>query len=109
MVTNSKKADWGVIRQSSAFHHLMQQKKAFILPSTIFFMVFYFILPVLTAFTSSLDGKVIGAINWAYIYAFAQFIMTWVLSHMYLKKAREFDQLAKKVKDDVEGKGESAK
>lgn len=83
----------------------MRKKRAFIIPATIFFLVFYFTLPVLAAFTTVLNGKVIGAINWAYIYAFAQFVMTWVLSHMYLSKANQFDELIEQAKREASERG----
>lgn len=97
--------DWKTIRQTHSFQELMRQKRVFIIPATVFFFVFYFTLPILTAFTTVLNGKVIGAMNWAYLYAFAQFVMTWSLSHLYMKKANQFDQLSKKVKEEATGKG----
>lgn len=98
--------DWKKIEQSTYFRQLIQEKRAFVIPATIFFLLFYFTLPILTAFTTVLNGKVIGAINWAYTYAFAQFVMTWVLSHLYLRKAARFDQLVQQVKQDT-GRGVS--
>lgn len=103
--TTSRGSDWKAIRQTSAFQELMRQKRAFVIPATIFFFVFYFTLPVLTAFTTALNDKVVGAINWAYVYAFAQFAMTWGLSHLYMRKANQFDHLAKKVKDEAVQRG----
>jgi uncharacterized membrane protein (DUF485 family) len=94
-----------MIRQTSAFQELMRQKRAFIIPATIFFFVFYFTLPFLTAFTTVLNEKAVGAINWAYVYAFAQFAMTWGLSHLYMRKANQFDQLSKKVRDSAAREG----
>jgi len=71
----------------------MRQKKAFIIPATIFFVIFYFGLPVLTGFTTLLDAQVIGSISLAYLYAFAQFAMTWILMHLYLSRANRWDEL----------------
>lgn len=101
----SIETDWKTIRGTHSFQELMRQKRAFIVPATVFFFIFYFTLPFLTAFTTVLNGKAVGAINWAYIYAFAQFAMTWGLSHLYIKKANQFDQLSKKVKEETVGKG----
>jgi hypothetical protein len=47
-------------------------------------------LPFLTAFTTVLDVNVIGAINLAWIYAFAQFAMTWILMHLYVSRANRW-------------------
>ncbi len=102
------KNDWNNIAQSASFQELIRQKKAFIIPATIFFIVFYFTLPVLTSFTTVLNGKAIGVINWAYMYAFAQFAMTWILCHMYMSKASKFDKLVEEVKKETENKGVKA-
>ncbi|WP_226375469.1 DUF485 domain-containing protein [Effusibacillus dendaii] len=91
--------------QSSAFQSLIAQKRNFIVPATVFFLVFYFILPILTGFTTSLNGKVIGVINWAYLYAFAQFIMTWGLCHLYMSKANGYDKLVDQIKQEFGAKG----
>ncbi len=58
--------EWVRVERTSAFRELTQKRKAFIIPATIFFLVFYFGLPFLTAFTTVLDVNVIGAINLAY-------------------------------------------
>ncbi|MFM1655378.1 DUF485 domain-containing protein [Brevibacillus sp. B_LB10_24] len=100
--------DWDKVVQSPAFRELMRQKKSFIIPATIFFIVFYFMLPLLTAFTTSLNGRAIGAINWAYLYAFAQFAMTWIICHLYASKATNFDKIVEQVKKEAEGKGVKA-
>ncbi len=85
--------EWVRVERTSAFKELVRKKKAFIIPATIFFLVFYFGLPVLTGFTTVLDRPVIGAINLAYLYAFAQFAMTWILMHLYLSRANKWDDL----------------
>lgn len=97
--------NWSRVVQTGSFQELIRQKRSFIIPATIFFFLFYFILPILTAYTTVLNGKAVGAINWAYIYAFAQFVMTWGLCHLYMKKANKFDELVNKVKQEVTDKG----
>lgn len=85
------------IEKSRSFRQLMKEKKAFFVPSIIFFMLFYFSLPVLAVYTTVLEGKVLGEITWAWVLAVAQFIMTWTLCIIYVKKAAHFDQLADEV------------
>ncbi|MCA3748319.1 MAG: DUF485 domain-containing protein [Rubrobacter sp.] len=89
----SREEEWVRIERTPAFKELMRQKKAFIIPATIFFVVFYFGLPVLTGFTTLLRVQVIGSISLAYLYAFAQFAMTWILMHLYLSRANRWDEL----------------
>ena len=88
-----KHEEWVRVERTSAFQQLMREKKAFIIPATIFFLIFYFLLVALTAFTNILSAKAFGPITWAYVYAFAQFPMTWILSHIYLNRANKWDKL----------------
>ena len=91
--------EWVRVERTSAFKELIQKKKAFIIPATIFFLVFYFGLPFLTAFTTLLDARVIGAINLAYLYAFARFALTWILMHVYVSRAKKWDDLVERARD----------
>ena len=99
--------EWVRVERTSAFQELTRKRKAFILPATIFFLVFYFGLSFLTAFTTVLDVNVIGAINLAYIYAFAQFIMTWVLMHLYVSRANGWDNLVDRAREEAAESGEA--
>ena len=71
------------------------KKRRFIIPMTIFFMIFYFLLPIFTSYTTFLNTPAIGDISWTWIFAFSQFIMVWVLSSIYVRKASSFDKEAK--------------
>jgi len=86
------KTDFVKVADSSRFKTLIQARKKFIVPLTIFFLVFYFALPVLTSYTTFLNTPALGDISWAWIFAFAQFIMTWVLCIVYVKKSVSFDK-----------------
>jgi uncharacterized membrane protein (DUF485 family) len=99
--------EWVRVERTSAFKELVQRKRAFIIPATIFFLLFYFGLPFLAAFTTVLNVKVIGPLTLAYIYAFAQFAMTWILMHLYVRQANKWDDLVDRARveaaDEVEG------
>ena len=99
--------EWVRIERTSAFKELTQKRKAFIIPATIFFLVFYFGLPFLTAFTTVLDVDVIGAINLAWIYAFAQFAMTWILMHLYVSRANGWDDLVDRARHEAGSAGQT--
>ncbi|WP_342045535.1 DUF485 domain-containing protein [Bacillus sp. OTU530] len=86
--------DYTQIVQSSEFKQLLQAKKKFIIPMTIFFFTFYFILPILTSYSNVLNTPAIGEITWAWVFGFAQFVMTWALCILYSKKAQSFDKLS---------------
>ncbi len=94
-------AEWVRVERTSAFKELVRRKKAFIIPATIFFFVFYFGLPALAGFTTVLDSYAIGSINWAYVYAFAQFAMTWILMHLYVSRANRWDDLVDRARHEA--------
>lgn len=84
--------DWNLIANDPAFAALQAAKRRFILPATIFFFVYYMTLPVLVGFFPALmKTPVWGKVNWAYIYALSQFIMTWTLCALYVRAARKWD------------------
>jgi uncharacterized membrane protein (DUF485 family) len=89
--------DYSAIVQSSEFQQLLKEKKKFIIPFTLFFLVFYFTLPIMTSYSSVLNHSFYGHITWAWVFAFAQFIMTWALCMIYSKKAARFDRLSEEV------------
>lgn len=101
----SASTDYTEIVQSQSFQELLRKKRKFIVPLSIFFMVFYFSLPVLTSYSTVLNSNAFGAISWAWILAFAQFIMTWTLCVLYSKKAATFDILVEKIKKEAKGRG----
>ena len=87
-------------RQFKAFEH---HKKTFIIPITAFFLAFYMGLPLLAAFGHGVLNKpVFGAITLAWVYAFAQFVMTWTLCGIYAVKARGFDKLAQELRAEID-------
>jgi uncharacterized membrane protein (DUF485 family) len=86
----------------------MRRKKAFIIPATIFFLVFYFGLPILAAYTTVLNFTVVGAITGAYVYAFAQFAMTWILMHLYVSRANRWDGIIDRARHEA-AEGEISK
>ncbi|MDN4523223.1 DUF485 domain-containing protein [Fictibacillus fluitans] len=97
--------DYSSIASSPSFQNLLRQKKKFLLPMSIFFLVFYFALPIMTSYSTTLNENAIGSISWAWVFAFSQFVMTWVLCILYSRKAVKFDQMA----DDVLAQTEKEK
>lgn len=85
------------ISESKEFKALKKRKVKFILPITIFFLLFYISLPILTSYTTILNEPAIGDITWVWILALAQFIMTWTLCMIYVSKANGFDKDAEKI------------
>ncbi len=88
---SGEKIDYTAVEQSEEFQQLMTKRKKFIIPYTIFFLAFYFLLPIFTSYTTFLNQPAIGEISWVWLFAFAQFLMTFVLCTVYVKKASTFD------------------
>ncbi|WP_374020316.1 DUF485 domain-containing protein [Paenibacillus thiaminolyticus] len=101
-----ERVNYGQMANSSRFHTLIQSKKRFIIPLTIFFFLFYFALPILTSYTTILNRPAVGAISWAWVFAFAQFIMTWVLCVLYARRAAKFDKLVAEINQEWSGEHE---
>jgi uncharacterized membrane protein (DUF485 family) len=94
--------DWRAIEHSPEFEALVRAKMRFIIPATIFFLVYYFALPVLVGYAPDLmSTKVIGSINLAYLFALSQFAMTWIIMALYVQRAKEWDAQAARIIETV--------
>jgi uncharacterized membrane protein (DUF485 family) len=83
--------------QTEEFADLIKRKKAFIIPTTIFFLIFYFTLPILAAYTKVLHTEVLGTITGAWIFAGLQFLLVWICGFIYIKKSENYDNMAKAI------------
>ncbi len=95
-----EKPDYVKVEKSEEFQSFMANRKKFILPYTIFFLVFYFLLPICTSYTTFLNKPAIGDISWVWLFAFAQFAMTFILCIVYMKKAGALDKQANAIIDN---------
>jgi len=87
--------DWNAINAAPAFQALLKAKRRFIIPATIFFVVYYFALPYLVGYhTAMMQQKVWGEMNWAYLFALSQFFMAWMLAAIYVFVAAGWDRKA---------------
>ena len=99
----ASQSTWDKIAESKEFQDLMSTKKMFIVPAFIFFVVYYFALPVLVGYAPGLmSTKVIGEVNLAYLFALSQFFVAWIIAGLYVKAANNFDRLAKDILDKAE-------
>lgn len=96
--------DWARLESEPEFRELVDAKRRFIIPATIFFMIYYFALPVLVGYWPDLMATpVVGRINVAYLFALSQFFMAWVLMAAYVRRARTFDGMVARVVARVRG------
>jgi len=89
---------WEKIAASSEFKDLVRAKLRMIVPATLFFVVYYFALPILVGYAPGLmQRKVVSSINLAYLFALSQFFMAWAIAALYVRAAARFDLMAKKI------------
>ena len=90
--------DWIAAEDSPEFKELIAKRRAFVLPATIFFFVWYFGFILLAGYAPGFMGtSLIGGFTLGYALALTQFLMTFVLGAMYLKRAdRDFDPLSRR-------------
>jgi uncharacterized membrane protein (DUF485 family) len=98
------------IEHRGEFRAMERAKIKFIVPATIFFMVYYFALPVLVGFfgTNSdgtqgfMDTRLAPGLSVAYLFALSQFIMAWILAFIYLLAfAPKIDRMVHTIVDSV--------
>ena len=98
-----KTPDWDRIAETEKFHSLLREKRRFVVPATLFFIVYYFALPVLVGyFPAFMSTRVIGPINLAYLFALSQFVMAWIIAWLYVRASERFDRLAQQLKSEGE-------
>jgi uncharacterized membrane protein (DUF485 family) len=96
--------DWERIAQSPDYRSMISKKVRFVVPATVFFLVYYFTLPVLVGYWPQLmERQVWGVVNVAYLFALSQFVMTWTLAYLYMRIARKFDAMSDQVLADTMG------
>lgn len=97
-------ADWDRVAAMEEFKSLVVAKRKFILPATIFFIIYYFALPVLVGYAPTLMAKkVLGVVNLAYLFALSQFFMAWVLAALYVRAAGKFDGMVRNIINKLKG------
>jgi uncharacterized membrane protein (DUF485 family) len=93
-------AHWEGLEETDEFKQLVRARWRFVAPATVFFLVYYFALPLSNGlFPNVMRTEIIGHINLAYLFALSEFVMAWLLAYFYIRQAgRVFDPLAEKVR-----------
>ena len=97
------KIHWAAVEADPRFQQLHRDKNRFLWRMMLFALIFYFLLPISTAyFQHTLNIKIWSVINVGLLFALAQFLVAWVIAVIYAKRANtEFDARAKALVDDV--------
>jgi uncharacterized membrane protein (DUF485 family) len=109
MPEHHSEIDWDAVEQSPEFRELTTKKKAFVVPATLFFLAWYFGFIILAGYAPDFMGRefITDGLTVGYVLALSQFVMTWVLGWMYLRKSdRVFDPLAARAREAVTGAAE---
>jgi uncharacterized membrane protein (DUF485 family) len=93
--------DWQAAERSPEFKELISRRRSFVIPALGFVFVWYFGFIALAGYAPDFMGeRLVGGFTVGYALALSQFLMTWFLGWLYLRKAdRVFDPLAKKAAD----------
>jgi uncharacterized membrane protein (DUF485 family) len=90
--------NWSRIAASDEFKGLIRAKLKFIIPASVFFILYYFALPVLVGYAPDLmKRKVFGVVNVAYLFALSQFFMAWIIALLYVRAAARYDRVARNI------------
>jgi len=106
----AQQSEWDRIAETREFKDLMATKKVFIVPAFAFFVIYYFLLPILVGYAPQfMATRVIGVVNLAYLFALSQFFMAWTIAGLYVKAAGDFDKLARDIIEKAENQAAGRK
>jgi uncharacterized membrane protein (DUF485 family) len=104
--TGTGKSQWDRVAEMDEFRLLLLAKKEFVIPATVFFIVYYFALPILVGyFPDFMSRKVWGQANIAYLFALSQFFVAWIIAFNYVRAARIFDDYGARIMKRLEEEG----
>ena len=104
-MANPTQPDWEALAKLPAFHDLLAAKRRFIVLATICFLIYYIALPVLIGYFPDLMKRpLVGKVNGAYVFAFSQFLMTFVMAWLYMRTAKKWDAMEHALLASIESK-----
>ena len=96
------KTDWDLVAENADFRKLLAAKRRFIVPATVFFIVYYFLLPVSVGYWPELmSTPVLGPVNIAYLFALSQFLVAWLIAYLYVRAADRFDRMGREILEEL--------
>ena len=100
------KSQWDRVAEMDEFRLLLLAKVGFVVPATIFFIAYYFALPILVGyFPAFMERKVWGQVNIAYLFALSQFFVAWIIAFLYVRAAKKFDEYGARIMQRLEEEG----
>ena len=94
--------EWDALAADSEFQALLQSRRRFTVPATLFAFAFFLALPISIAVAPPyMSQPILGPLTRAFAFGLLQFVMAWVLLALYMREARKFDdasdEIAKRV------------
>jgi len=95
--------NWAAIDADPRFQTLHRKKTAFLWGLMLFSVIFYFLLPIGSAYFQELfKVKVWGPLNIGIVFALSQFLVAWAIAGIYARRAnKEFDAMAEEIIRDA--------
>ena len=91
-------AEWDALAKDPEFVALLRARRQFIVPLTIFFLLFYLALPVGIALAPGfMNSPLLESLSVANIFGFVQIVVALALLALYMHKARSFDAKAQEI------------
>ncbi|MCM0084214.1 DUF485 domain-containing protein [Geomonas sp. Red32] len=86
--------NWSEVAQHPKYLELKNRKRNFLFGWWIASTIYYFLLPILSGYAPDLFRlRVIGAINFGYLFILSQFVVAIFVALYYTRVANEFDRL----------------
>jgi uncharacterized membrane protein (DUF485 family) len=91
----AQSVDWLAVERSSEFQELVHERRRWLTPMTIVFLVGSLGYLLLAAFVPGIMGwQIVDGLPFAWVSAVCMVLLTWVLTFAYLRKAdRDFEPL----------------
>lgn len=98
------KYDWSAIAQNPKYLELKRKKRVFLFSWWVASTLFYFMLPILSGYFPDLFKiKVMGAINFGYLFILSQFVVAFAVAITYTRVANnDFDRLTDELVKEIQ-------
>ncbi|MGP5377042.1 DUF485 domain-containing protein [Brachybacterium alimentarium] len=93
------------VQQSEEFRGLRRSFRGFAIPMTITFLVWYLTYVLLSTYAEGfMSIHVFGNLNLGILMGFSQFLMTFLITWLYIRHAnKSLDPVSSRIRDELEG------
>lgn len=93
------------VQSSAEFAQLRRNFRGFAIPMTVAFLVWYLAYVLLSTYAEGfMSIQVIGNLNLGIILGLSQFLMTFLITWLYIRHAnRSLDPISTRIRDELEG------